>query len=67
MESVRPQADLRGALLPGNIQDARVPRKVRARLHQKRGFPDPGIAAQQHHHPADQAPAQHAIQLADAR
>ena len=65
-EPVRAQRHLRADFLAGDVQHAHAVESCRPGLQQQRGLADARVAADQHDAAADQAAAQHAVQLVDA-
>ena len=65
-QTLRPQLDLFGGFLTGNIQHSVFLSEVLADLQQQCAFSDTRLAAQQHNGATHQSAAQHAIQLPHA-
>ena len=65
-QTLRPQLDLFGGFLTGNIQHSVFFSEVLADLQQQCAFSDTRLAAQQHNGATHQSAAQHAIQFAYA-
>ena len=65
-QTLCPQTRLVGGLLAGDIEDAfAVPGERRRRLEKERRLPDAGISAEQRDRARNEAPAKHAVELAD--
>src|SRR6185503_16244328 len=67
-EALRPQPDLGGGLLAGDVERAPARgREVAERHVRERGLADARRAAEEHERAGDEAAAEHAVELADAR
>jgi hypothetical protein len=67
-ETLAPHLDLALGLLPGDVEDgAAAPAQEMGHLQQQRALPDPGLPPDEDHGSRDDAAAQDAVELADAR
>ena len=63
-EPARAQRHLRAAFLAGDVEHLHLPpTALSGRLQQQRALADAGVAADQHHAAADDAAAEHAVEL----